>query len=122
MRVARKGDVKEPLQNPSGEIIYELIGMSEAHGGTKKHSFAIVVLPPGRSSDKHYHRVSEESYYILQGTARIEIDERIFALAPGEACLIVPLERHQIFNTGEDELEFIAISAPAWVQDDSVFV
>lgn len=33
-----------------------------------------------------------------------------------EAC-----EIHQIFNDGEDDLEFLAISAPAWIPGDSFF-
>jgi mannose-6-phosphate isomerase-like protein (cupin superfamily) len=122
MRIASKAEVKEPIRNPLGEVIYELIGAGEGAGGTEKHSVAIVTLPPGKSSTKHHHRVSEESYYVLQGMARMVIDSQSFQLRPGQACLIEPGEQHQIFNPGDEELEFIAISAPAWAPEDSVFV
>jgi mannose-6-phosphate isomerase-like protein (cupin superfamily) len=122
MRIVSKKDIQKPLKSPPGEVIYELIGASEKAGGTEKHSLAIVTIPPGKSSAEHYHVVSEETYYVLRGTVRLVIDDRVFQLTPGQACLIQPLERHQIFNSGADELEFIAVCAPAWTPDDSIFV
>jgi mannose-6-phosphate isomerase-like protein (cupin superfamily) len=122
MHIVSKEEITEPLENPLGEVIYEMIGAAEEVGGTEKHSFAIVVIRPLKSSAMHYHTVSEETYYILNGTARMVIDDQVFQLAPGQACLITPLERHQIFNDGLLDLEFIAVCAPAWSPDDSVFV
>jgi mannose-6-phosphate isomerase-like protein (cupin superfamily) len=122
MRIVSKENVREPLRNPLGEVVYPLIGEPEEQGGAEKHSVAVVVIPPGGSSAGHYHNVAEETYYILRGTARMVIDEASFELAPGQVCLIQPLERHQIFNVGEEELEFIAVCAPPWVAEDSVFV
>lgn len=49
------------------------------------------------------------------------VDAQEFQLQPGRACLIKPLEIHQIFNEGEDNLEFLTVSAPAWTPDDSFF-
>ena len=83
---------------------------------------ALVAVPPGKSSDRHYHLVSEETYFLLRGEARMVVDDVEFRLDAGQACLIQPREQHQIWNAGEDELEFIAICVPAWVPDDSVFV
>jgi mannose-6-phosphate isomerase-like protein (cupin superfamily) len=122
LRIVRKEDVKKPVRNPLGEIIYEMIGAPEELGGTEKHSFVIVTIPPGKSSAPHYHSISEETYYVLQGSARMVIDEKAFDLAAGQACLIEPLEKHQILNMGNEDLEFITVSAPAWTPDDSTFV
>lgn len=122
MRIIRKEDVKNPVKNPLGEIIYEMIGAPKELGGTKKHSFVLVTIPPGKSSARHYHAVSEETYYVLQGKARMVIDDKEFQLKPGCACLIEPPERHQICNIGDNDLEFITVSAPPWTPDDSTFV
>jgi len=121
LHIASQQDTSEPFYAPSGEIIYELVGASEATGAAVRHSVAVVVIPPGKSSHAHYHRVSEETYYILRGAARMVIDEHTFQLAPGQACLIQPGERHQIFNLGDEDLQFIAVCAPAWRSEDSVF-
>lgn len=122
MRIVRKEDVKEPLRNPLGEVIYEMIGAPEELGGTEKHSFVVVIIPPGKLSARHYHGVSEETYYILRGTARLVIDDKEFELTAGHAALIQPPEQHQIFNIGDDDLEFITVSAPPWTPEDSTFV
>ena len=46
------------------------------------------------------------------------IDNHEFTLLPGQACLIMPDEVHQIFNDEVIDLEFLAISAPAWTEND----
>lgn len=121
MHLARREDVAVPLSSPSGELIFELVGAASDAGGTKRHSLAIVVIPPGKSSARHYHLVSDETYFILQGTARMAVDDSEFRLEHGQACLIRPPERHQIWNAGDEDLEFIAVCAPAWVPEDSIF-
>lgn len=122
MRIIKKDDITVPFLAPSGEIIYEMIGNPKGIGGTIKHSFVHVTLPKGKSSHAHYHKVSEETYYILSGNARMVIDNHEFFLAPNQACLIMPNEEHQIFNEGESSLEFLTISAPAFNPEDSFFV
>lgn len=121
MRVVRKEDISNPLINPGGEEIYEMIGRLPEIGGTIHHSFVHVVIPPGKSSNAHYHKVSEETYYILKGIGSMVVDAKEFRLQPGQAFLIKPCETHQIFNDGQDNLEFLTVSAPAWTDDDSFF-
>jgi mannose-6-phosphate isomerase-like protein (cupin superfamily) len=116
-----KLNTPDPILTPHGEIIYELIGRPDDHGGVLGHSVAQVVLPAGKASRPHHHQVSEETYYILSGQARMHLDERQFELLPGQAVLILPKQVHQIFNIGESNLEFLAICSPAWFQEDTFF-
>lgn len=118
MRVTTKDEVGQPLLAPLGEVIYELVGSSPHMGGTTKHSLAHVVVPPGKLSPRHYHKVSEETYYILSGQARLVIDETEFTLSPGQSCLIMPGEVHQVFNDAPDDLAFLVVCAPPWTADD----
>ncbi len=110
-----------PLRSAHGEVVYELFGRAAEHGGATRHSLAHIVLPPGKASLRHYHKVSEESYYILRGQGRMVIDGQEHTLSPAQAMLILPGQRHQIFNDGEEELEFLAICAPAWYPEDSYY-
>ncbi|MBS1249113.1 MAG: Oxalate-binding protein [Chloroflexi bacterium] len=119
MHIIKKEDLLEPFQSPTGELIYELIGRPKEHGGASKHSLAHVIVPPQFSSLAHYHKISEETYYILEGRGRMILDGQEFTLSPGQACLIMPGEVHQIFNDQEEELVFLAICAPAWTPEDS---
>jgi len=107
-----------PLTSPGGETVFELIGRAAEHGGAR-HSLAHIAIAPGGASARHYHKVTEETYYILRGAATMAIDDRTLALGPGDTCLIQPGEVHQISNPGHDEVEFLAVCAPAWAPDDS---
>jgi mannose-6-phosphate isomerase-like protein (cupin superfamily) len=120
MHIASKTDVQQPLHSPWGEIVHELVGAAEQAGGAQKHSLALVTIPPGKASQLHYHHTAEETYYVLRGTARLVIDGQESQLLPGQACLIQPPEQHQIFNSGQDDLEFIAVCTPPWTPEDSV--
>ncbi|MCJ7717784.1 MAG: cupin domain-containing protein, partial [Anaerolineales bacterium] len=119
MRITKKNEIQNEFVTPQGEIIYELIGVSELTGETTHHSLAHIVIPSGKSCALHYHKISEETYYILNGEGWMRVDHEEFSLQPGQACLIEPGEKHQIFNRGEVDLEFLAVCAPAWVPEDS---
>jgi mannose-6-phosphate isomerase-like protein (cupin superfamily) len=119
MYINEKTRVCNPLKNPQGETVYELIGSAVNSGGAGLHSLAVIVMPPGCSSQRHYHKVGEETYYILSGSASMMIDDHEFILTPGQACLIQPNESHQITNNGKENLEFIAVCAPAWTPANS---
>ena len=116
-----KHQVPDPIFTPHGETIYEMIGRPQEHGEAKLHSLAHVTISPGKASLAHHHQVCEETYYVLKGAARMVLDGQEFSLSPGQACLILPGQTHQIFNPGSQELEFLAICAPAWYPEDSFY-
>lgn len=123
MRIVKKDDINSPFLAPLGEIIYEMIGRPVELGGTTNHSFVHVIIPPGKSSAAHFHKISEETYYIMSGLAKMIVDNTEFNLVSGQACLLMPGEIHRIFNASENEnLEFLTISAPAWTPTDSYFI
>ena len=108
-----------PLVSSHGEVVYELAG--HAAGGSAQHSVAHIELPPGRASLKHYHPEAEESYYILRGAGRLVVDDETVTLSPGQCAAILPGMTHQIFNDGSEALHFLAICAPAWTPDNSIY-
>ena len=118
MHITSKANVR-PSVNPNGETVFEMIGRPPDHGGEVQHSLAHIVIALGQASTRHFHKVSAETYYLLRGTAELVIDNRAFTLRSGQACLIQPGETHQIFNAGSDDLEFLAVCAPAWTPADS---
>jgi len=121
MRLARRVDVRDPLVNSRGEIVYELIGAPPSLGAATGHSLAEITIRPGGSSAGHRHLRSEETYYILQGEGRLVVDGKSHVLRPGDACLIRPGEHHQLFNEVNGELVLLAVTSPPWVSEDSVF-
>jgi len=119
MHVLSRQDVV-PLETEHGEIIYELVGRGVGTP-TERHSVACVTMPPGKSSLLHSHPIAEESYFILQGKARMIVNHEQAVLSPGQAVLIPPDHAHQIINIGQTDLEFLAICVPAWEPTNTVF-
>jgi mannose-6-phosphate isomerase-like protein (cupin superfamily) len=109
-----------PFSSPHGEVVREYMGI--AAGGTQQHSLAHITLPPGKASLKHYHPVVEESYFILHGQGRMAIDGEERMLRAGDAIAVSVNAIHQIFNDSSSNLEFLAVCAPAWTPDCSVFL
>ncbi|MCJ7733533.1 MAG: cupin domain-containing protein [Anaerolineales bacterium] len=119
MKINSKNDQQTPLVTDTGEIIFELVGLAGSADHDPNHSLAQIVIPPGKSSSLHYHKVSQETYFILEGEGQMTVNEVGFTLQEGQTCLIEPGEIHQISNMGEINLVFLAVCVPAWVPDDS---
>ena len=122
MLITRKDRVEKPFETHTGERVYEMIGAPNHLGGATKHSFGHVVIPPNRMSRPHYHPYAEETYYILKGKGMIVINDVKHDMLPGDAVFISPPEKHQIFTVGNEDLEFIVISAPPWEPTNSVYL
>lgn len=70
------------------------------------------IMPPGTAENVHYHKLSQQVFYILKGLATFEIDDQIYEVKAGESIHILPLSKHCILNKGEEELHFLVVSEP----------
>lgn len=118
-------DVKNIAEVPSfttkdGSEIRELL--AHRNSVIANQSLAEARLPPGGSTEAHYHPKCEEIYYILEGTGRMQIGADIREVGPGDAIAIPPGARHQITNTSGSVLKFLCCCAPAYEHDDTVMV
>ena len=120
MNISAKSDVAEPIVHKHGEAIYDLL--SRENGKSEIHSVAIATLAVGKASLMHYHPVAEESYYILNGHAKMVLGEEEAELEPGQIVLIPPGINHKIYNTGKETLEFLVVCVPAWEPGNTVFL
>ena len=82
MKITDWKEIQQPLETESGEIIYELIGHVQNDGSIPNHSLARIIIPPEKSSSAHYHKISEETYYILGGEGQMRVNEKDFIIHP----------------------------------------
>lgn len=82
--------------------------------GARRLGYNITAIPPGkRAFPFHNHRVNEEMFFILEGTGEVRIGSETYPLRKGDFIACPPGGRetaHQIVNTGETELRFLAVS------------
>ncbi|MFE8702270.1 cupin domain-containing protein [Cytobacillus sp. FJAT-54145] len=78
-------------------------------------------MPANTSERRHYHSKASQFFFILSGTATMELDGQFFIVLPQEGIEVPPLVPHQIFNKTDMDLEFLVISQPA-TRGDRVIV
>jgi mannose-6-phosphate isomerase-like protein (cupin superfamily) len=104
-----------------GSEIRELL--AHRNSCIKKQSLAEARLAPGGQTQPHYHRLTEEIYYILEGTGDMQLGEDDRRnVGPGDAIAIPPGLAHTIKNTGDVTLKFLCCCAPAYEHDDTVLI
>jgi mannose-6-phosphate isomerase-like protein (cupin superfamily) len=110
----------EPFTTKDGSEIRELL--AHRNSCIRLQSLAEARLPPGASTAPHYHRKTEEIYYILTGGGRMTIGDDVRQVGPGDAIAIPPGEMHQIVNNGNQPLVFLCCCAPPYEHEDTVLV
>jgi mannose-6-phosphate isomerase-like protein (cupin superfamily) len=69
-------------------------------------------MPPGTSEARHFHAVARQFFYILSGSAVLDVEGVEFELAEGDGLEVAPGARHQIFSRSGAPLEFLVVSQP----------
>lgn len=106
-------------ESPSGESFQVAFGRHEQHGSTKNHTIAIVEIAPGRSSDPHFHKEREESYYFISGDGKAIVGDQEHQINSGTLIYASPMEKHEFLNTGTTPMRYLVITAPSWIPQDS---
>ena len=106
-----------PFTTADGSTIRELL--AHRNSSIRKQSLAEARLAPAGATVQHHHKVTEEIYYILSGTADMTLGHETRAVGPGDAIAIPPGIRHTIRNTGATELVFLCTCAPGYEHTDT---
>jgi len=104
----------EPYVTKDGSTIREL-------HHTETQSLAEATLEPGQATERHYHGVAQEIYFVIKGSGAMEVDGSTRHVRPGEAVLIPAGAWHTLENDGTSELRFLCICAPPYSHEDTLF-
>jgi mannose-6-phosphate isomerase-like protein (cupin superfamily) len=108
----------EPFVTKDGSIIRELL--AHRNSSIRNQSLAEATVPVGVVTELHHHPKTEEIYYILSGTGKMEIDGELREIGPGDAIAIGPGMWHRIRNDGSKDLVFLCCCAPGYEHTDTV--
>ena len=118
MHLVARDDI-QPYVGDDKAIIRELA--SPENSGLTRHSFAEIRHPPGTASLEHYHTEAEEVYFVLSGRGGIRVEGETRSIGPGDVVVIVPGERHKVWQEGEGDLVLLVSCAPAYSVEEVVF-
>ncbi len=99
-----------------GSLLRELLHPDKAKIDIR-YSLAHARVPPGQTTKRH-RLATSEVYYIIEGSARMTIDDESRTVGPGCAVYIRPQAVQSIENTGTRDLVFICMVDPAWRLED----
>ena len=74
-------------------------------------------MPAGTCEARHYHEKAIQFFFVLSGTAVIEVDGEQVTLGRHEGVSVLPGIPHQMKNESGHDVEFLVISQPATAGD-----
>ena len=90
--------------------------------GNKHQSLAEAIIKPGEITLLHKHIRSEEIYFILQGEGDMNLDNKTIQVNSGDSICIMPGTKHNIRNTGNEDLKILCCCSPAYSHDDTELI
>ena len=106
-----------PFTTKDGSTIRSILDRTNAP--VQNQSLAEARVPARGRTERHYHKVAEELYFILEGAGEVELDGERRMVGPGDAILIPPGVWHTIMAT--EPLRFLCCCAPPYAHGDTYF-
>ena len=108
---------QEPFTTKDGSTIRSILDLSNAP--VEQQSLAEATIAMGNATERHYHKVSEEFYFLLEGEGVMELDGETRVMQSGDAVVIPAGAWHQI--TATSDLRFLCCCAPPYSHEDTYF-
>jgi len=115
--IVQQLEKQSPFTTKDGSTIRSILDRTNAP--VEKQSLAEASMQTGQATERHYHKNSEELYFLLEGTALMEIDGESRDVGPGDAILIPAGAWHQIL--AKTDLRFLCCCAPPYEHSDTYF-
>jgi mannose-6-phosphate isomerase-like protein (cupin superfamily) len=119
MEIVNRDDVS-PFITKDTSIIREIL--SPANSSLFNQSLAEAIVVSGKATDEHYHKETEEIYYVIRGRGLMKIGDEKREVNEGDGIVIEPGMKHKIWNKSDVDLVFLCCCAPAYTHNDTVIV
>ena len=70
-------------------------GFEEILVNNEKYCAKFLNLKKGYQCSMHYHRLKDETFYVLEGTVRLELEGSTFIMYEGEQKRVYPYNKHR---------------------------
>jgi mannose-6-phosphate isomerase-like protein (cupin superfamily) len=104
-------DKAKIIETPHNSEIRPLIDRTTST--IEKCSLAEEILPIGAAVGKHFHKKTEEIYYILKGSGEMTVGDETRIVVAGDAIFIPREYVHTLKNTGTEPIKLLLICGAA---------
>jgi len=116
----RNEKMSRPFLAADGATVYEIFHPRSSN--IKNLSFASGFLKVGKTARSHYHKLSEEIYFILLGQGKVRLGTIIFNVEKNDVIYVPVGMIHGLINTHPKQpLRILAIASPPYSDDDIFF-
>jgi len=70
------------------------------------------IVPPRAGEVPHFHSQARQFFYVLEGQATLEFDDRVVIFSAGEGVHVPPGVKHRFCNTSLEPVRFLVFSSP----------
>ena len=99
----------------SAETVYEMTT------STKGLPFSIAIADILQSTP-HFHKLTTETYTVVQGMLEVSLDQNKYHLSPGDVIKILPNVIHSARSLGNEPARITVTTVPAFSPDDYYIV
>jgi len=93
---------------------YEILSESDSHKVKR------ITVNSGKRLSLQSHKKRKEHWYVIQGQAKVEINEKKMSLSVGASVDINTGDLHRVENSGEVDLIFIEIQSGSYFGEDDI--
>ena len=79
-----------------------------------------ITIKPGQRPSYQYHYKRAEHWVIVQGTAKVTLDDEDLEFKAGENSYVPVGVKHRIQNIGNDDLIFIEVQCGTYFGEDDI--
>ena len=100
--------------------VYRPWGSYESLISSGRFQVKRIVVDPGQklSLQKHHHRA--EHWIVVNGTAEVTCEDKVFVLAEDESTYIPLGHKHRLANPGRIPLELIEVQSGSYLGEDDI--
>lgn len=100
---------------PAPDVVFSLkTGAADTDGGWSLFEYT---APPGFAGPPpHWHRETEEAFFVLEGTLRFEVDDETLDLGAGGYARVPPGTVHRFSNPSNTPTRFLGLSVPGGIE------
>ena len=95
-------------------------GKFERYTHNLSSTVKVITVKPGGALSLQYHRKRDELWVAIDPGAKLELENRVLKLEPGETAFIPRRTAHRLFVTGDEPVRIIEISFGEFDEDDIV--
>lgn len=95
-------------------------GWYETVSEAASHKIKRIGVLPGQRISLQKHRQRSEHWVVVQGSARVTLDDRSFDLTVGQHCDIALGQVHRLANVTSAPVEIIEVQFGAYLGEDDI--